>query len=400
MFAFDTLPRGGGMGILVSEPWPFLTSPLLADLEGLRENNYSRLYVFSFPITPNSTIEFATMEEIVEFGDHPGSKRQKTFHLNTLPALPYEHYTIAWISALHIEMAAARAMLDEIHESPPRKSDDTNTYALGKVHGHNVVIACLPVHEYGTNNAAAVVTNMKRTFPGIEIGLMVGIGGGAPGKEDIRLGDIVVGTRVMQYDLGKIMSDGKFHRSAFPRTHGHLLGTAVSSLRARHELEPSRVPFILQEKLARQNPEYGCPAAPDRLFNAAYEHENLIHTCETCDASKLIVRSKRASDDVKIHYGAIASGNQVMKHATTRDNVARELDVLCFEMEAAGIMDILPCLPIRGICDYSDSHKNKEWQRYAAATAASYARELVEELPGIKGQLVTTFNPNIGKYTP
>lgn len=339
------------------------------------------------------------MDGSVDSGDHPGSKRQKVFHQSTLPALPYEHYTIAWISALHIEMAAARAMLDEIHESPPRKSDDTNTYALGKIHDHNVVIACLPVHEYGTNNAAAVVTNMRRTFPGIKIGLMVGIGGGAPGKQDIRLGDIVVGTRVMQYDLGKIVSDGKFHRSAFPRTHGHLFGTAVSSLRARHELEPSRVPLILQEKLARHNPEYSCPDTPDRLFNAAYEHGNSKSTCETCDQANLIVRNKRVPDAVAIHYGAIASGNQVMKHASTRDNVARELDVLCFEMEAAGIMDILPCLPIRGICDYSDSHKNKEWQRYAAATAASYARELIEELPGIKRQPASTFSSNVGEYS-
>jgi len=50
-------------------------------------------------------------------------------------------------------------------------------------------------------------------------------------------------------------------------------------------------------------------------------------------------------------------------------------------MEAAGMMDNLQCLPIRGICDYSDSHKNKEWQGYAAATAAAYARGLLEGLP-------------------
>lgn len=44
-------------------------------------------------------------------------------------------------------------------------------------------------------------------------------------------------------------------------------------------------------------------------------------------------------------------------------------------------MDILLCLPIRGICDSSDSHKSKVWQKYAAATVAAYARELLEELP-------------------
>lgn len=49
---------------------------------------------------------------------------------------------------------------------------------------------------------------------------------------------------------------------------------------------------------------------------------------------------------------------------------------MCFEMEAAGLVDNFPCLTIRGICDYADSHKNKIWQEYAAATAAAYAKEL------------------------
>jgi hypothetical protein len=46
-------------------------------------------------------------------------------------------------------------------------------------------------------------------------------------------------------------------------------------------------------------------------------------------------------------------------------------------MEVAGMMDNLQCLPIRGICDDSDSHKNKEWQDYTAATIATYAKELL-----------------------
>ncbi|KAJ5466519.1 hypothetical protein N7530_010306 [Penicillium desertorum] len=84
--------------------------------------------------------------------------------------------------------------------------------------------------------------------------------------------------------------------------------------------------------------------------------------CDECDHSKLVPQSKRKADDIVINYGAIASENQVMRHGVTRDNVARELDAACFGMESVGLMDILPCLPIRGICDSSDSHKNKEWK--------------------------------------
>ncbi|KAK9251595.1 nucleoside phosphorylase domain-containing protein [Lipomyces tetrasporus] len=85
-------------------------------------------------------------------------------------------------------------------------------------------------------------------------------------------------------------------------------------------------------------------------------------------------RDTRSSKKPKIHYGAAASGNQVMRCTQTRDKLARQFQVIGFEMEAAGLMDTLPCLPIRDVCDYSDSHKNKEWQRYAAGTATAYAR--------------------------
>ncbi|KAH6625498.1 ankyrin repeat protein, partial [Boeremia exigua] len=53
-------------------------------------------------------------------------------------------------------------------------------------------------------------------------------------------------------------------------------------------------------------------------------------------------------------------------------------------MEAAGLMNNFPCLVIRGISDYADSHKNDRWQPYAAATAAAYAKELSSVVPAIE----------------
>lgn len=85
---------------------------------------------------------------------------------------------------------------------------------------------------------------------------------------------------------------------------------------------------------------------------------------------------------MSIYYGTIASGNQVMRDGSTRDRVSAEFGgVLCFEMEAAGLMNSFPCLVIRGICDYADSHKNKMWQAYAAGTAAACAKEVLSVLP-------------------
>jgi nucleoside phosphorylase len=73
-----------------------------------------------------------------------------------------------------------------------------------------------------------------------------------------------------------------------------------------------------------------------------------------------------------------------MRDAAERDRVSTELGgVLCFEMEAAGLMTNFPCLVIRGICDYADSHKNKTWQVYAAGTAAACGKEVLSVIPSI-----------------
>ena len=71
-----------------------------------------------------------------------------------------------------------------------------------------------------------------------------------------------------------------------------------------------------------------------------------------------------------------------MKNMAERDRVSAELGgVLCFEMEAVGLMNSFPSLIIRGICDYADSLKNKRWQPYAASVAAAYAREVLSVIP-------------------
>jgi nucleoside phosphorylase len=306
-----------------------------------------------------------------------------------------DEYDVAWVCVLHIEMGAARAMLDETHDPLPSMEDDTNSYVLGRIQAHNVVLACLPNAEYGTNNAAHVASNLKRTFPSIKYWLMVGIGGADPSRQDIRLGDVVVGTRVMQYDYGKI-AKGEFKTTAIPRLPDHSLGTAISNLRSKHELEPTQIPSILQDKLGKHQ-HFLHPNLPDRLFRKTYEHGGEASSCEDCDSSKIMPRRIRMSNIPQIHYGAIASGNQVMKDAWIRDKVGSELDVICFEMEAAGIMGVLPCLPIRGICDYADSHKCKGWQRYAAATASAYTRELLEVLPSSNVCTLASSHSDTGK---
>lgn len=115
------------------------------------------------------------------------------------------------------------------------------------------------------------MTHIIRTFPSIRVALMVGIGCGVPDKASIHLGGIVVGAKVVQHDPGKIIGNGHVQRTADPKSLNYLLGTAVSLLRAEHEQRNSRVPFIMEEKLAEYI-EYRRPTTADCLFSSTYDH--------------------------------------------------------------------------------------------------------------------------------
>jgi nucleoside phosphorylase len=297
-----------------------------------------------------------------------------------------EEYTVGWVCALPIELAAALEMLDEEHEDFGPNNNDENLYSLGSIMGHNVVIVCLPAGQIGNNPAAAVATRMKATFRGIRFGLMVGVGGGVPSAEaDIRLGDVVVsqphGTfgGVLHYDLGKATSSG-FERTGSLNSPPPILLAAVARVQAKELRGRSRLSEHVS-KLDRIPKFQRDEAGPDRLFKATYNHEE-GQTCDLCNSNMEEARSVRRSTAAVVHYGTIASGNQVMRDGRMRNKLSSEFNgILCFEMEAAGLMNSFPCLVIRGICDYADSHKNKRWQPYAAGTAAAYAKEILSVIP-------------------
>jgi nucleoside phosphorylase len=300
-----------------------------------------------------------------------------------------DDYTVGWICALPAETAAARGMLDDIHQDlQEQDTSDHNSYILGQIQNHKVVIASLPVGVYGVTSAATVAKDMLRTFQSIRFGLMVGIGGAAPSlTHDIRLGDVVVsqpdGTSggVIQYDRGKTIQGGEFRRTGVLNSPPTVLLTALGHLQAEHEASPSKMSLYLSnmlEKYPKMRKEYTFQGVTnDCLYQAEYDHLDSSTTCESCDSRQQVQRQPREDTEPQIHYGNIASANQVMRHGATRDRLRNELSVLCFEMEAAGLMSDFPCLVIRGICDYSDSHKSKKWQIYAAATAAAFTKELL-----------------------
>lgn len=302
-------------------------------------------------------------------------------------------YTVGWICAITTELVAAQSFLDEEHDdTQSAATNDNNTYVRGKIGNHNVVIALLPHGEYGTASAAIVARDMVRSFPNVRIGLMVGIGGGVPSpKRDIRLGDVVVSRRsgdkggVFQYDFGKTIQNQAFQETGFLNQPPTVLRTAVDVLIAQYEMNGHNLKDSIESALKKikRRKWYSRPSpATDRLYQSGFAHLSSEYRCsEGCgdDPYQLVFRCERDEEDdyPAIHYGLIASANQVMKDAMVRDMLAAQKGVLCFDMEAAGLMNHFPCLVIRGICDYSDSHKNKEWQGFAAMAAAAYAKDLL-----------------------
>jgi ankyrin repeat protein/nucleoside phosphorylase len=297
--------------------------------------------------------------------------------------LSAEDYRVGWMCALAVEMAAARKMLDEEHGLIPQHPKDANSYILGRLGVHNVVMTCLPDGGTGKTSAAIASHHMSLTFPHLRMRLMVGIGGGVPNPrgKDIRLGDVVVSNvgpknpGVVQYDFGKTIQNGRFERTGTLNKPPRLLRNAVTSLQARHMKQDADFSNRLLQIATKAGFDH--PTETDVLYEAAYDHPRGRETCSRCNSKKIVKRRTRNSKGPAVFLGLIASGDQVMRWGVKRDALWEEMKIDCFEMESAGLMEDDPFLIIRGISDYADSHKNKAWQPYAAATAAAYAKELL-----------------------
>ncbi|KAK1243856.1 hypothetical protein MKX08_001994 [Trichoderma sp. CBMAI-0020] len=309
------------------------------------------------------------------------------------------NYTIAWICAVNVEYTVAQMFLDEKHESPQYVSPhDNNLYTLGRMKENNIVIA-VPPEGTVLQLTAAVINALLNSFPNIRVSLLVGIGSGAPSlKHDIRLGDVVVGISgneeggIFQYDVEKTIQSQEFHEIGSNQAPA-LLRTAVTTVQGAIRTPGHIIKHRVHEavdnvprKWPKQHVQrYMRPeAASDILYRASVIHSSGSDCSTVCgnDSSSLIKRDNRGEYDnsPEIHYGLIASAYIKIKDASFRDKLIEKRDVLCFDTEAAGLMDNLPCLVIRGIKNYSDSHGDDKWEGYAAMTAAAYARELLYQL--------------------
>ena len=295
-------------------------------------------------------------------------------------------FRVAWICALPLEVAACVAVLDEHYPRLPARPGDSNAYEFGRIGPHNVVVACLPSGQFSPAAAASVAEELKISFGSARFCLLVGIGGGLPSsKADIRLGDVVVckpsngNGGVLAYDLGKALPGGKFEITASLNAPPKPLLTALTLFQSRGERHAHEFTGLLSPIPQGLPLAYGRPGPDrDKLFDEEYSHEDVDDLfCNKCNLDRLVTRNKRESGHPAVYYGTIGSGGSVISDVSIRNYLKDELKIICVETEAAGLMNHFPCLVIRGISDYADSHKNKVWYRYAALAASAVAKELL-----------------------
>ncbi|PSN58704.1 purine and uridine phosphorylase [Corynespora cassiicola Philippines] len=330
-------------------------------------------------------------------------------------------FTIGWISSLPLEKEAARLVLDE--EYAQEDVLYQNAYYLGgRIGEYEVVIGVQ--RKMGLSQAAILAEKMRAGFPNIEYFLVVGIAGGVPrygpagAVSEIVLGDVVVSYPrgnhgVLQYDKGAWQGQSRLNFRGYTNGVPGDLMAAVNNFRAEGWSKTGIAETLKQMRLKldeKRQGQYDDPGPTrDRLFEGSYEHQGTeLDDCkDCCDADRTISRTDRGDGDTRfldepcIHFGSVASSNQLQISAAERNRIQQEHEAICFGMEAAGVMEEYPCVVIRGICDYADSHKNKGWQDYAAATAAAYAKRLLSMVPAVnttsraESPKQTSYAPNV-----
>lgn len=331
-----------------------------------------------------------------------------------------DEFHVAIICALPSEADAVTLLFDQFWDEDGdqfgRTNGDNNTYITGRLGKHNVVLAVLP--GMGTNSAASATANLRSSYGSLRLVFLVGICGGVPriADDDVFLGDVVVSKAIVQYDFGR-QYPGQFE---VKNTVEDSLGRANKDIRGmlavfetelmRDRLQTKSAVYLKQlqsvaAKAAakkRRRSKYQYPGITEnKLYLPGYIHRHakscdicseFDSTCDSaaetscadlgCEETKLVQRDALFEDDgdfgSNIYIGRIGSGNTVMKNGEIRDWIAKKHNLIAFEMEGAGAWDEVPCLVVKGVCDYADSHKNKRWQDFAAATAASVMRAILD----------------------
>lgn len=289
------------------------------------------------------------------------------------------------VTALPLEYKAMKALVNN-----PRYDDslgdNKKQYTYGQIGERNIIVAMAGM---GNNFSSAIATKMLDKYSTIKYTIMTGIAGGVPyidnAKDHVRLGDIVISgdNGIIQHDKGKDTEEYKF------KLFG-LKFIKKDSFQYDFHPRPPESTLLRNAKIYVEEIGVGNYKFWDELdaLNIERPKNMMFSKNDWLNFKKEYnhpIPDGYNENRPRIHIGTIASGNTVVKNEKVRNKLKNNFQIKAIEMEASGVADATwlhgkDYFVIRGICDYSNSDKNKIWQPYAAAVAAGFTKELIENL--------------------
>lgn len=314
--------------------------------------------------------------------------------------------TIAIITAQFCEKLAVDAMIEN-KDTYVRYTTvgESNVYTLGNIGVHRVVSTKLPT--VGHTRAAMIAagnttTRLLGSFQKVEYVFLVGCGGGVPHFTDysrhVRLGDVVVShpppnrSYVYAYcDQVRRMEKGGYMFEAKTWTPSNMILQQIArQLWEMGENNPEECPWDTYIKnglkeLDGQESLFQRPSKDtDRLYMPV-GGTDIIEMEHPLPPDGLVNGHK--SGVSRIHFGPIGAGRQIVKDPEIRQEFSRLYGCLAFDTEFDAVVESIfgnrkdSYMFIRGISDYRDGMRKKEWQPYSSLVAAAFMKSIICALP-------------------
>jgi len=283
-------------------------------------------------------------------------------------------------------------------------SGETQAYTIGDIGEHRCVVTKLPLTGHSREAAIASgssTTRLLGTFQGVEHVFIVGVGGGVPHYTDwsrhVRLGDVVMaapnrdGQRfIYQYcQAAEVRETGEavFETKSWcpPELSLQLLGEQL-----QQEAEASSPSTCWESnfnsalnELEQASTWHRPPPASDKLF-MSIGGGDLIEVGHPTPRSGL--EDPRVGGRPVLHLGPVAAGRGVALDDQLRQEFAYKNGILAYDSELDSVVESIygnrkdHYMLIRGIADYKDGTRRKEWQQYAALMAASVLKSIIVKM--------------------
>ncbi|XP_020280044.1 uncharacterized protein LOC109852892 isoform X3 [Pseudomyrmex gracilis] len=311
--------------------------------------------------------------------------------------------TIAIITAQYCEKLAVDSLVEN-KETFVRYTTvgESNVYTLGNIGTHRIVCTKLPTvgHTREAMTAAGnTTTRLLGTFQKVDFVFLVGVGGGVPHYTDynkhVRLGDVVIShptplNKKYAYvycENAKMNESGDYHFETKEYCPPNLILQEIAATlikQAENETLPPWQTHMKEglENLINQsehdfNPP---PLESDKLYMAIGERDVIEVAHPTAPQDSANKRNDRCS---RVHLAPVASGRQIARDDQLRQKFASRFGALAFDAEMDAVVESIlgNCREnfavIRGIADYKDGTRIKEWQPYAALAAASVMKAII-----------------------